>query len=162
MIFLIESEGISRGTTVMAAVILSLGILISFNSCKKIQENKILNGTWEVVKVELDGSGVNVMEVFLDGYKSYSACCKYIVDFRDDNVCSGTYYRDDSVIYTVEGEWEMKEFNLVHVNLDKYVFADLDINRHSKTYYTLNTDSNTVKALNNQVMTTTIEIKRLN
>jgi len=139
-----------------------LGILISFNSCKKVQEDKILSGTWEVVKVELGESDFNVMETFLRPYKSNHVCCKYIVDFRDDNTCSGTYYRDDSLIYTVEGEWELKEFNLVYVNLDKYVFADLDVNRHSKTYYTLDTDSNTVKALNNEVLATTLEIKRLN
>jgi len=136
-------------------------ILISCISCKRIQENKIIKGTWEVVKVELDHGDINAMEIFLQGYKSNAKCCHYIVNFRDGNLCSGTYYRNDSLIYTVEGEWEMKEFNLVYVNLDTYVNADLDVNRHSKTYYTLDTEENNIDVLN-QVLPTTLEIKRIN
>ncbi len=165
MTFSIESKLAIRGTTLSRAanaVILSLGILILFNSCKKIQENKILNGTWEVVKVELGQSDFNVMETFLRNYKSNHVCCKYIVDFREDNTCSGAYYYNDSLVYAVEGEWELKEFNLVYVKLDQYVFADLEVNRHSKMYYSLDTDSNTVAALNNEVLPTTLEIKKLN
>ena len=141
--------------------VLILLFTVSLISCKKIQEKKILNGTWEVVKVELDYGDANAMEIFLDGYKSNSECCQYIVDFRDDNTCSGTYYRDDSLIYSVEGEWALKKFNLVFVNLDKYVNADLDVDRHSKTYYTLDTEENNVSLIN-QVLPTKLEIKRLN
>lgn len=137
-----------------------LFISILFFSCKKIQEKRIINGTWKVANVELNHANINVMEVFLDGYKSNSKCCSYIVDFRDDNTCTGTYYRNDSLVYTVKGEWVLKKFNLIYVNLDSYVNADLAVDRHSRNYYTLETEENMVAALG-QVLPTKLEIKRL-
>ncbi len=138
-------------------------ILLSFvfSSCEKIQENKIINGTWEVTKVELNNGDANAMEVFLNNYVSNSSCCKYIVDFKDDNTCSGTYTRDDSLIYTVTGEWEMRDFNLVYVNLDRYVNAELDVNRHSKKYYTLESETNKVAIFGGNETPTKLEIKRI-
>ncbi len=141
--------------------ILLFFIVLMFPCCKKIQEKKIINGTWEVEKVELNHADYNVMETFLAGYKSNSECCSYIVDFRDDGTCSGTYVRNDDTVYSVEGEWNLKEFNLVYVKLDRYVDADLDVNRHSKTYYTLETESNKVAALN-ITAPAKLEIKRTN
>ena len=135
--------------------------MLTISSCESIQQGIILDGKWEVMKVELDHGDLNAMEVFLQGYKSYSQCCHYFVDFRDDGTCSGTYYRNDSLVYTVEGEWDLKEFNLVYVNLDKYVNADLDVNRHSQTYYTLDSEENNIIALA-QVHPTKLEIKRTN
>jgi len=142
---------------ILSFILISLTII----SCKKIQERRILNGTWEVIKVELNNNDSNVMEIFLSGYKTNSECCHYIVDFRDDGSCSGTYQRNDTVIYTVEGIWELKEFNLVFVNLDKYVNADLDVNRHSRTYYSLTSEENKVAVLGNAVLPTKLEIKRI-
>ena len=137
------------------------GCFAGLSSCVKIQENKILNGTWEVMKVELNHTDANAMEVFLHNYISNAQCCHYIVDFRDDNTCSGTYYSNDTIVYTVEGEWHMVEFNLVYVNLDKYVNAELDVNRHSKTYYTLNSEINKIAIFSNNEYPTRLEIKRL-
>ena len=151
---------LSAGLMKYCALVGASVLMLVFTSCKKIQERKIINGTWKVVKVELDHGDANAMEVFLNGYRSNSECCSYIVDFRDDHSCSGTYYRDDSLIYTVEGEWKLKEFNLVYVKLDQYVNADLDVDRHSRTYYTLETEKNTVAVLN-QVLPAKLEIKRI-
>ena len=140
--------------------ILFVIFIAALSSCKKIQENKIINGKWQVIKVELNGDSANAMEVFLQGYKTNAVCCRYIVNFRDDNTCSATYYRNDSIIYSVEGEWELKKFNLVYVKLDRYVNALLDIDRHSRTYYTLHSDENEVEALN-QTVPSKLKIKRI-
>lgn len=130
-------------------------------SCEKIQEKKIINGTWEVTKVEMNHGDANAMEVFLRNYVSNSSCCQYIVDFKDDNTCSGTYYHNDTVVYSVNGEWEMRDFNLVYVNLDLYVNTDLIVNRHSKTYYTLESDTNHVAIFGGNKTPTALKIKRL-
>ena len=132
-----------------------------FASCEKIQEKKIINGTWEVTKVELNNNDFNAMEIFLQEYVSNSSCCKYIVDFKDDNTCSGTYTRNDSVIYSVEGEWEMRDFNLVYVNLDRYVNAELNVDRHSKKYYTLESATNKVAIFGGSETPTKLKIKRI-
>ncbi len=128
-------------------------------SCEPLQEDLVIDGTWEVVKVELNNQPQNVMEIFLQDYKSFAACCKYMVDFRDDFTCSGTYIKNDSVIYTVEGVWELRKFNLIYVKLDKYVDALLDVDRHSDKYYSLQSDQNTVQVLGN-VLPVKLEIKR--
>ncbi|MDZ4844990.1 MAG: hypothetical protein SH857_05505 [Chitinophagales bacterium] len=132
-----------------------------FSSCEKIQENKIIKGTWEVTKVELNHNDFNAMEVFLNDYVSNSTCCQYIVDFKDDNTCTGTYTRNDSIIYSVTGEWEMRDFNLVYVNLDSYVNAELDVNRHSKKYYTLESETNKVAIFGGSETPAKLEIKRI-
>lgn len=138
-------------------------ILLSlfFSSCEKIQENKIISGTWEVTKVELNNGDVNAMEVFLHDYVSNSSCCQYIVDFKDDNTCSATYFNNDTIVYTVSGEWEMRDFNLVYVNLDLYVNAELDVNRHSKKYYTLESETNKVAIFGGDETPTKLNIKRI-
>lgn len=133
-----------------------------FSSCKKIQENKIINGTWEVMKVELNHQDANVMEIFLNGYVSNAECCHYIVDFKENNICTGTYYQNDTIVYSKTGEWKILEFNLVYVNLDLYVNADLNVNRHSKQYYTLDSETNKVAVFGGDEIPTTLEIKRLN
>ncbi len=145
---------------------LSISLFLSycifhFTSCEKIQERKIINGTWEVIKVELNHTDANAMELFLQDYVSNAECCHYMVDFRDDNTCSSTYYRNDSLIYTKEGEWHMVDFNLVYVNLDEYVNAELDVNRHSKTYYTLSSEINKVAVFGGRETPTRLEIKRV-
>lgn len=145
----------------MRTYLLALLLITFFASCKKIQENKIINGTWEVMKVELNHTDPNAMEVFLPGYVSNSTCCHYIVDFKDDNTCSGTYYRNDSIVYTKTGEWHMVEFNLVYVKLDEYVDANLDVNRHSKTYYSLSSETNKVAIFGGNETPTKLEIKRV-
>lgn len=142
--------------------LLLLPSVLFFSSCEKIQENKILKGTWEVMKVELNHGDANAMEAFLHGYVSNSSCCHYIVDFNDDNTCSGTYYRNDSLIYTVTGEWDMRDFNLVYVNLDRYVNTELNVNRHSKTYYTLESDTNHVAIFGGNKTPTSLKIKKIN
>lgn len=135
--------------------------ILFFTSCKKIQEKKIINGTWEVMKVELNHTDENAMEVFLSDYISNSTCCHYIVDFRDGDSCTSTYYRNDSLIYTVTGEWHMVKFNRVYVNLDVYVNAELEVNRHSKTYYTLSSEKNKVAIFGGNETPTKLEIKRI-
>jgi hypothetical protein len=143
------------------ALLTILCLSLVFISCQKIQERKIINGKWEVIKVELNHTDDNVMEIFLQDYVSNSTCCHYMVDFRDDNTCSSTYYRNDSLIYTVEGEWKMVDFNLVYVNLDQYVNAELDVDRHSKTYYTLSSETNKVAVFGGAETPTRLEIKKL-
>lgn len=145
--------------TRLATILIVLSV--AFSSCEKIQENKIISGTWEVTKVELNNGDANAMEVFLNDYVSNSSCCKYIVDFKDDNTCTGTYTRNDSTIYSITGEWEMRDFNLVYVNLDMYVNAELDVNRHSKKYYTLESATNKVAIFGGNETPTKLEIKRI-
>lgn len=133
-----------------------------FSSCEKIQEKKIINGTWEVTKVELNNGDANAMEIFLQGYVTNSSCCQYIVDFNDDNTCTGTYYQSDTLVYSINGEWEMRDFNLVYVNLDRYVNTELQVNRHSRNYYTLESDTNRVAIFSGNKMPTSLKIKRIN
>jgi hypothetical protein len=55
----------------------------------------------------------------------------------------------------------MVDFNLVYVNLDLYVNAELDINRRSKTYYTLSSEKNKIAVFSGQETPTRLEIKRI-
>ncbi len=138
-----------------------LFILSGLLSCQKIQERKILNGTWLVEKVELNLQEENMMTHFLKDYQSNSPCCRYVVTFNDDGTCTGTYYLNDTIEYTATGEWDLLKFNKVYVELDRYVHSTMDINRHNRKDYSLSSDENIVQALGNNTFITTLKIKRM-
>ncbi|GIV33271.1 MAG: hypothetical protein KatS3mg031_0806 [Chitinophagales bacterium] len=138
-------------------ILLLIGVIVS---CRPAQERLVIEGNWEVVHVELNHQPGNAMEYFLANYTSFAACCHYLVDFRSNLTCSGTYIHNDSLIYTTEGRWNLVAFNRIYVKLDRYVDAMLEVDRHSNRYYSLRSDSNRVAALNGAVMPVKIEIRR--
>ena len=121
----------------------------------------MMSGKWEVVKVEMNHNDQNMMEVFLENYKSFSACCKYVVEFKKNNICTGTYYNNDTIVYSVDGVWELRAFNLLYVNIDKYVNAELDVDRHSSRYYTLESPRNKVKVFNDAEVHAKASIRKM-
>lgn len=147
-------------TTLFFAVAITL--LVS--SCKKIQNNVLIKGKWNVEKVKSDFLTLeNSMDLLIPGYVSNNECCQYIVDFKDDQTVTGTFYKDKQVMQIDSGEWKLDEFNLLYIQLGKYINGTYDINKDSKRFYILTTDSNNAQFLPNQVTVSKVvmDIRRL-
>jgi hypothetical protein len=148
-------------TTIIATVI---AITLLASSCKKIQNNVLIKGKWNVERVKSDFLTLeNSMDLLIPGYISNNECCQYIVDFKDDQTVTGTFYKDKQVMQIDSGEWKLDEFNLLYIQLGKYINGSFDINKDSKRFYKLTTDSNSAQFLPSQVTVSKVvmDIRRL-
>lgn len=143
--------------------ILIVFAVFALSSCAKIQERKIIKGRWELKHFKFGPTEQNWMELVLPGYEVGTNCCRYIINFKDNNTCSGIYYRNDSLIYSVIGDWHMVGRDVLYVNLDDYADAEFYINRHNRRDYTLEADSNSVELSPSVhlVEPASLEIKRI-
>jgi hypothetical protein len=122
--------------------------LIFASACEKIQNRVLIKGKWEVERVKSDFLTVeNSMEVLIPGYVSNNECCQYIVDFKDDETVTGTFYKDKQIAQVDSGVWSLDEYNLLYIKLGKYINGTYDISKESKRYYILTTDSNSAQFL---------------
>jgi hypothetical protein len=148
-------------TTIIAAI---FAITLLASSCKKIQNNVLIKGKWNVERVKSDFLTLeNSMDLLIPGYVSNNECCRYIVDFKDDQTVTGTFYKDNQVMQIDSGEWKLDEFNLLYIQLGKYINGTFDINKDSKRFYKLTTDSNSAQFLPSQVTVSKVvmDIRRL-
>ena len=132
----------------MSIIAIILVFLLFASACKKIQNRVLIKGKWEVEKVKSDFLTVdNSMEVLIPGYVSNNECCQYIVDFKDDETVTGTFYKDKQIAQVDSGVWNLDEYNLLYIKLGKYINGTYDISKESKRYYVLTTDSNSAQFL---------------
>jgi len=122
--------------------------LLFASACKKIQNRVLIKGKWEVERVKSDFLTVdNSMEALISGYVSNDECCQYIVDFKDDETITGTFYKDKQITQVDRGVWNLDKYNLLYIKLGKYIDGTYDVSRESKRYYILTTDSNSAQLL---------------
>lgn len=150
-----------RNRAILSVAALAIVATI-FTGCVKLQNRVILKGNWELVNYKLDTINRNYMEVVLPSYDNPPGCCKYMIDFQDNDKCVGTYYVNDTVNYTVEGTWSLDEKNELFIDLDKYVNGTFHIDRQNRKDYVLETDQNTIEidASLTIVFPTRLDIKR--
>lgn len=138
--------------------------LIFFSACKKIQNKALIKGKWEVERVKSDFLTVeNSMEVLIPGYVSNDECCSYIVDFKDDQTVTGTFFKNNEIAQVDSGVWNLDDFNLLYVKLGKYIYGTYDIKKEGKRFYVLTTDSNNARLLSREptISKVTLYIRRL-
>lgn len=118
-------------------------IVASLFSCAKFQHNFIMNGKWELVSAYNNNDySINFLNVILPGFNAGGDCCHYIIDFQDQGKAFGFYYSNDTLVYEVQGTWDVPEKNHLYVDLDRYVNGDFLIDRTDHRKYKLTTDSN--------------------
>lgn len=129
---------------------LLFALLFSFlslvgTSCVKLQNKVIMKGEWELVYYQLDTTKANFMDLILPSYNTPPGCCKYMIDFQDNDKVMGYYYVQDTLNYSVEGTWSLDKKSTLYIALDKYVDGTFDVDRENRRNYTLTTDKNTVR-----------------
>ena len=116
--------------------------ILALSSCKKLQENVLLNGTWKLKAYYVDTMQTNLMENVLPDYVNCTGRCEYIIDFQNNNRLEGRYFTFDSLRYFREGNWENLEYEKIYLKLDKYVDGDYYISQYDAKNYMLISNSN--------------------
>lgn len=125
-------------------ILFSLAAIMLMGSCKKIRENHLIKDQWELYEAYLNNQyDLNFMEVVLDGYNEPEGCCRYIIDFHDDDEVFGFYYRNDTLDYMIRGEWFMEDKDHLYIDLDRYVKGTFKIEKDGHRDYKLTTEENT-------------------
>jgi hypothetical protein len=117
-------------------------LLCLLSSCKKIQEDLLLEGTWKLTAYYLDTMQTNFMENVLPDYKNCTGRCEYIIDFKENEQLEGRYYTFDSLRYIKSGIWQNLEYEKIYIKLDNYVDGDYYISRYDAKNYMLISNNN--------------------
>src|SRR4051812_30071145 len=88
-------------------------ITMSFNSCKKITQDQLINGLWRVNTVTIDTSSVNYLNT-LQHYSEGNDCCTYKLDFEKDNTVIAYYITYNNFSKIVAGNWKVTNYNEVY------------------------------------------------
>ncbi len=148
----------------LSAVLFAM-IAIGFSSCKKIQEDNLVNGLWRFNQVYIGGSTTN----YLTGFPSYTNgnnCCAYKVDFQRDDIVFAYYITYDTFGYVVGGNWHLDEYNKIQLHFDNYFDGTFDMKKTTQKQFELNSDANHIKFYdgidpNLDTTTTKIEMERI-
>ncbi len=135
-----------------SAIVFSF-LVIAFAACRKSEENNFLSGTWRVTELKINRDTADAFRLFLPNYSSVGTRSKYELEFYKDNYVLATYTSSDTLLYTRQGEWELKTTSSMHLYVDKFINADFEVNKIDKDNYNLvsNKDSNYVEKLDTLV-----------
>jgi hypothetical protein len=122
-----------------------LFIAVSFNSCKKITEDQLINGLWQVTNVSIDNSTDNYLNT-LPFYPNGNDCCAYKLDFERDNTVIAYYIANNNFNRIFAGNWEVTAYNEIYVQVDSFIDGTFKITQPSIKTRVLTSDANHIKA----------------
>jgi hypothetical protein len=141
--------------------IVSCVVVVNFNSCKKIQQDNLINGLWQISDLHIDTIPSNFL-LSLPHYPDGNDCCVYKLDFQKDDIVFAYYLTYDTFNYVVAGSWYLNQYNEIYMNFDKYFDGTFEIEKTSPKHFKLTSDKNHIRAfdgVNAELDTTFTEIK---
>ena len=128
------------------SIVIAVGfILFSFNSCKKITEDQLVNGTWQLNEVYVDTATSNYLNK-LPNFAKGNNCCAYKMDFQKDDVVLTYYLTYDTFTYVIAGNWKVPTYNQITIKLDNFMDGTFDILKPSPGTWDLTSSANHIKA----------------
>jgi len=115
-------------------------------SCKKVQQDMIVKGVWELKAFYPDTATTNLMNSILPYYSNGGGCCRYKIDFQSDDIVFGYYITYDTFNYVKIGKWQLRKFNKIYVQLDNYVDGEFEIKKSGRKEYTMTSEANYIRA----------------
>lgn len=107
-----------RVTLLLAVVI---GFVVTFSSCKKITEDQLINGLWQVTKINVEGDTIENLLTTLPFYNPNDENCSYKLDFEKDNTVIAYYIANGSFVTIHAGNWDVTAYNEIYVNVDSFI-----------------------------------------
>lgn len=129
-------------------LILALLAFTLATGCKKLHEDFVMKGEWEVLDVNLNNGSKNFMESLMPHYVDGNDCCHYYVYYFEDGVVSGEYYTYDTLNYATQGEWEIIKPGEIYMKVDEYIDGVFEYKKESKGFYRLTANNNQVAFYN--------------
>lgn len=129
-------------------LLLSLSVaLVSvfyFSSCKKITQDQLINGLWQVNTVTIDTSSMNYLNTLVH-YTDGNDCCTYKLDFEKDNTVIAYYITYNNFTKIVAGNWQVTAYNEVFVQVDSFMDGTFKTTNPSPKHWKLTSDKNHIK-----------------
>lgn len=122
-----------------------------FSSCKKLQQNVLVNHKWKLNAYYLDTFSTNFMDNVVPLYKDCNGQCEYLITFKENGEMIAEYYTYDTLYFTRIGVWENLEFEKIYMKLDVYVDGEYYISNYDNKNYMLISNANTIFSLTKPV-----------
>lgn len=144
-------------------VLLFVSVLFSFNSCKKITEDQIVQGLWKVKGAYVGVSLDNYLEQ-LPNYTDGNECCTYKLSFERDGIVVAYYITYNTIQELTAGNWYLNSGNEIYIKVGTFIDGTFDIAKPSLKHWKLSSDFNHISAydsINPQLDTTYTQLDML-
>lgn len=131
------------------AALLGLLLLSSVTSCKKIQEDMLVNGLWKLNSITVNDTSSNILNTTLPLFSDGNNCCEYKLYFEKDGLVFAYYNTYDTSNTYAQGTWELEEYNKLYINLDKYFDGYFKVERKAIKKYEFTSTSNHFRVFDN-------------
>lgn len=135
-----------KKTTIIQRLALSVALVfftvVTFSGCEVFVDFGLKNSTFELYDSQLEGATINMLTILMPGYQEGNPGYRYIVNYYDNDRCTGEYYAADTLNYMVEGTWSLPEPDVLRIDLDAFVDGDFKITKLDQNTYLLDTDAN--------------------
>lgn len=137
-------------------IVVFISVAFSFNSCKKITEDQIINGLWKLNGAYISTSLDNYLD-HLPLYTNGNNCCIYKLDFERDGVVFAYYITYDSINNLAAGNWKLNSDTEINMKVGTFIDGTFTITKPTLKHWKLTSDHNHIKAydgINPQLDTT--------
>ncbi len=131
------------------AIIAGLMLLSTITSCKKIQEDMLVNGLWKLTSITINDTSSNILNSALPYFANGNDCCEYKVYFERDGLVFAYYNTYDTSNVYAQGTWELEEYNKVYINLDKFFDGYFKVERKALKKYEFTSTANHFRIFDN-------------
>lgn len=146
-------------------------LLLTFSACRKIQEDNLIKGLWQVESISIDTltmlnrnsvfvrnlidtankNNGNYLNAFLDGYSANASNAYYRLDYQRDGIVFAYYSIGDSNVYTTIGKWELPKANLLIQKVDRFLNGDFTVKQLNTTNYSYKSKNNYIRFLDDTI-----------
>lgn len=149
-------------------------VIATTASCRKIIENNLVKGLWEIESIAIDTTTLNnrntpyvralinkananngnYLHAFLEGYTENQNKAYYRIKYERDGIVFTYYNIGDSNVYTTIGKWELIKADEIHQKVDRFWEGVFDLKKDGTTNYIYKSGMNYIKFLNDTVSIT--------
>ncbi|MCC5921044.1 MAG: hypothetical protein LAT68_12870 [Cyclobacteriaceae bacterium] len=119
-------------------------IVVFLSSCEEIDEFDVLEGEWNLVKVELNQEPDNALLKLLPQYQENSDK-EYKLYFDPNEELKVYYFSGDSLIYKKVGIWYIQDNRDIFLQFDDFIEGNFQMERTSPRLHQLYCRENTLR-----------------
>lgn len=136
-------------------------LAVSTVSCEVFVEFGLKDTTQELYDARIPGGfDGNALYLMMPGYEENNPAYRYMINFYDNDRCTGTYYAADTVNYEVEGTWSLPKHDVLRIDLDQYVDGDFLMTKLEKDVFYLSSDENYINIIQPDTIQLRMYIRR--
>ncbi len=120
-----------------------------------------MDGTWRINSLKMNRDSADPRTLFFPSYNVIGSQCVYNLDFAENDIVIASYYVNDTLVFTKEGEWQLETKTNMHLVLDDFINGRFNLEKTDADSYVLTSDddSNYVEMLDS-IIKLTIKINR--